>query len=66
MHEREFTKDELELVDLLNRREITRAQATSLGYRITDVFLLKCHFHGIPIYESDDNNVNKTYGILRR
>ena len=65
MWEHQLTQKELELVDVLKGKELTRNQATALGYTISDIFLLKCHFHGILIYESVDKDSNKIYGVMK-
>jgi hypothetical protein len=65
MHDQELTPKDIELVALLKGRELTRRQVKALGYDITDNFLLKCDFHLVPIYESDDEDQHKIYGVLK-
>ena len=51
MWEHELSPKELELVELLKKQELSRAQAVKLGYDITSVFLMKCANHGVLLYE---------------
>ena len=65
MWEHELTKKELELIEILKQQELTKSEALKLGYKISRVFLLKCENHGILIYESDEENLNKKYGVAK-
>ena len=66
MWEHCLTKKDLELVEILKQKEITKGQARLLGYKITEVFLCKCNEYGVLIYETDEKGVKKKYGILKR
>ena len=65
MWERRLSKKELELVEVLKQGELTKNEARKKGYEITRLFLMKCHEHDVPIYESDDDFAHKKYGILK-
>ena len=65
MWEHYLTEKELELVEILKQKELTKGEALKLGYQLTRVFLMKCENHGILVYESDDENQKKKYGVVK-
>lgn len=65
MWEHYLTKRDLELIELLKRKEMTCQEIASFGYKLTRSFLIKCEEYGVPIYESDENDSTKIYGILQ-
>lgn len=64
MWEHRLSEKELKLVELLKQQELTKSEAIKKGYDITRTFLLKCELYGVLIYESDDKDSNKKYGVL--
>ena len=64
MWEHQLTEKELELVEILKTKELTKNEAFVMGYDISRVFLFKCHFHNVLIYESDETDKTKKYGVL--
>ena len=60
-----FTQKETELIELLKTQEMTKSQILAKGFVISRVFLMKCEKNGILLYESDEENQNKKYGVLK-
>lgn len=60
-----FTTKEKEIIKLLRKNEMTKNQLIKRGYEFDKVFLLKCENNGILLYESDEENSNKKYGVLK-
>ena len=61
-----FSKKELELIDILRTKEMTRAEIIKAGLPFSVEFLDRCCNHGILIYQSDEIGMKQTYGILKQ
>ena len=61
---KKFSPKELELIELLKKKEMTRKEIVDAGLPFSVEFLDRCCNHGIAIYESDDIGVKQSYGIL--
>ena len=59
-----FSDKELELIELLKKKEMTRAEIIKRGLPFSVEFLDRCCNHGILIYQSDEIGMNQSYGIL--
>ena len=62
---KKFSSKEIELIEVLKTREMTRKQIVDEGYPFSVEFLDRCCNHGIKIYESDEIGMNQRYGILK-
>lgn len=62
--ESKFSKGELKLIKLLEKREMTKKEITDAGLPFSTEFLDRCCNNGVKIYESDDHGAKKVYGIL--
>ena len=60
-----FSKKELELIELLKKKEMTRGEIVKAGFPFSVEFLDRCCNHGIVIYESDEIGMKQSYGILK-
>lgn len=63
---KKFSAKELELIELLKKKEMTRKEIIDAGLPFSVEFLDRCCNHGVAIYESDDIGINQRYGILGR
>lgn len=59
-----FSDKELELIELLKKKEMTRKEILDKGLPFSVEFLDRCNNHGILIYQSDEIGMNQSYGIL--
>lgn len=59
-----FTPKELELIELLKKKEMTRKEILDAGLPFSVEFLDRCCNHGIKIYQSDDVGMKQAYGVL--
>lgn len=66
MNDEFFTANELKLIEVLKKEELTKSQARLKGLDISLSFLNKCDCHGILIYESDEDNYKKKFGIISK
>lgn len=61
-----FSSKELELIELLKHREMSRDEIVKAGFPYSVEFLDRCNNHGILIYQSDDIGSKQRYGILSK
>lgn len=61
---KKFSAKELELIELLKKKEMSRKEILDAGLPFSVEFLDRCCNHGITIYESDEIGMNQKYGIL--
>lgn len=59
-----FSPKELELIELLKKKEMTRKEILDAGLPFSVEFLDRCCNHGIKIYQSDDVGMKQAYGVL--
>lgn len=59
-----FSEKELELIELLKKKEMTRKEILDAGLPFSVEFLDRCCNHGITIYESDQIGMKQSYGVL--
>ena len=59
-----FSEKELELIELLKKKEMTRKEILDAGLPFSIEFLDRCCNHGIAIYQSDDKGMKQAYGVL--
>ena len=59
-----FSPKELELIELLKKKEMTRKEILDAGLPFSVEFLDRCCNHGIKIYESDQIGMKQSYGVL--
>ena len=60
-----FSEKELELIELLKKKEMTRKEILDAGLPFSVEFLDRCNNHGILIYQSDEVGMKQKYGILK-
>lgn len=60
-----FSEKELELIELLKKKEMTRKEILDAGLPFSVEFLDRCCNHGINIYQSDDVGMKQAYGVLK-
>lgn len=60
-----FSKKELELIELLKKKEMTRKEILDAGFPFSDTFLDRCCNHGVTIYQSDDVGMKQSFGVLK-
>jgi hypothetical protein len=60
-----FSEKELELIELLKKKEMTRGEIIKAGFPFSETFLDRCCNHGVAIYESDEIGIKQSYGILK-
>ena len=59
-----FSPNELELIELLKKKEMTRKEIVEAGLPFSVEFLDRCCNHGVAIYQSDEVGMKQVYGIL--
>ena len=59
-----FSEEELELIELLKKKEMTRKEIKRAGFPFSVDFFTKCSNNGIMIYESDETGNNQKFGVL--
>ena len=59
-----FSPKELELIELLKKKEMTRKEIVEAGLPFSVEFLDRCCNHGVAIYQSDEDGMKQAYGIL--
>jgi hypothetical protein len=62
--QKSFSTKELELIELLKKKEMTRKEILDAGFPFSIEFLNRCCNHGVKIYESDDIGLAQSYGVL--
>ncbi len=60
-----FSEKELELIELLKKKEMTRKEILDAGLPFSVEFLDRCNNHGILIYQSDAIGMKQAYGVLK-
>ena len=60
-----FSEKELELIELLKNKEMTRKEIIEAGYPFSETFLDRCCNHGVAIYQSDDIGLKQSFGVLK-
>ena len=56
-----FSEKELELIELLKKKEMTRKEILDAGLPFSVEFLDRCNNHGILIYQSDEVGMKQKY-----
>lgn len=59
-----FSEKELELIELLKKKEMTRREIIKAGLPFSIEFLDRCNNNGVLIYQSDDIGIKQKYGVL--
>lgn len=59
-----FSEKELELIELLKTKEMTRKEILDAGLPFSVEFLDRCNNHGVLIYQSDEIGMKQKYGVL--
>ena len=59
-----FSEKELELIELLKKKEMTRKEILDAGLPFSVEFLDRCNNHGVLIYQSDEIGMKQKYGVL--
>lgn len=63
---KKFSQKELELIELLKKKEMSREEIIKSGLPYSVEFLDRYCNHGILIYQSDDIGIKQKYGILNK